>query len=55
MSRPDAGGDLPVQVVHGDVAASNTLVDERTGEVTGVLGLGASGEQLLSALRPAGC
>jgi homoserine kinase type II len=33
----EAGGGLPVQVVHGDVGASNTLVDERTGQVTGML------------------
>ncbi|HEY2263624.1 MAG TPA: phosphotransferase [Streptosporangiaceae bacterium] len=29
--------DLPVQVVHGDLGASNALVDERTGEISGVL------------------
>ena len=34
---PQADGDLPAQVVHGDLGASNALVDERTGEVTGVL------------------
>jgi Ser/Thr protein kinase RdoA (MazF antagonist) len=34
---PQAGADLPVQVVHGDMGASNTLVDDRTGETTGVL------------------
>ena len=34
---PETGGDLPVQIVHGDLGASNVLVDERTGEVTGVL------------------
>jgi homoserine kinase type II len=28
---------LPVQVVHGDLAASNLLADERTGEITAVL------------------
>lgn len=32
----DAGG-RPAQVVHGDLGASNALVDEHTGEVTGVL------------------
>jgi homoserine kinase type II len=37
LRAPEAGGDLPVQVVHGDLGASNALVDERTGEVTGVL------------------
>jgi len=31
------GRDLPVQVVHGDPAAANTLVDERTGQVTALL------------------
>jgi homoserine kinase type II len=34
---PGTCGDLPVQVVHGDPAASNTLVDEHTGRVTGLL------------------
>ena len=34
---PETGGGLPAQVVHGDLGASNALVDERTGEVTGVL------------------
>ena len=34
---PEVAGDLPAQVVHGDLGASNALVDERTGEVTGVL------------------
>jgi homoserine kinase type II len=34
---PETGAGLPVQIVHGDVGASNTLVDERTGEMTGVL------------------
>jgi homoserine kinase type II len=33
----EAGARLPVQVVHGDVAASNVLADERSGEVTAVL------------------
>ena len=38
LSRtPDADRNLPVQVVHGDLGASNALVDERTGAVTGVL------------------
>ena len=37
LRAPEAGEDLPVQVVHGDLGASNALVDERTGEVTGVL------------------
>lgn len=34
---PGAADELPVQVVHGDLAASNMLVDERTGEVTALL------------------
>jgi homoserine kinase type II len=34
---PEVADDLPAQVVHGDLGASNALVDERTGEVTGVL------------------
>jgi Ser/Thr protein kinase RdoA (MazF antagonist) len=34
---PGAASELPVQVVHGDPGASNTLVDEHTGEVTGLL------------------
>ena len=37
LRAPEAGEDLPVQVVHGDLGASNVLVDERTGELTGVL------------------
>src|SRR2546429_526448 len=39
------GGDLPVQVVHGDLGASNTLVDERTGEMTGVLDFELAGPE----------
>jgi homoserine kinase type II len=31
------GASLPIQVVHGDMAASNVLADERTGEVTAML------------------
>ncbi|MFC4014445.1 phosphotransferase enzyme family protein [Nonomuraea purpurea] len=31
------GGGLPTQVIHGDLAASNVLVDEDTGEVSGLL------------------
>jgi homoserine kinase type II len=34
---PAAAAQLPVQVVHGDMVASNMLVDPHTGEVTGVL------------------
>jgi len=37
LRAPAAGEDLPVQVVHGDLGASNALVDERTGQMTGVL------------------
>ena len=37
LGGPETGADLPIQVVHGDLGASNTLVDERTGETTGVL------------------
>ena len=43
---PEAGGELPAQVVHGDVAASNTLVEEGTGEVTGVLDFELAGPGL---------
>lgn len=42
---PATGGDLPVQVVHGDLGASNTLVDERTGEMTGVLDFELAGPE----------
>jgi homoserine kinase type II len=41
-----AGAGLPVQVVHGDVAASNVLADERTGEVTAVLDFEIAGAEL---------
>jgi homoserine kinase type II len=41
-----AGAGLPVQVVHGDVAASNVLADERTGEVTAVLDFEIAGADL---------
>jgi len=41
--RPEAGDELPVQVIHGDVAGSNTLVDERTGQVTALLDFEAAG------------
>ena len=34
---PTAAGDLPVQLVHGDVGASNMLIDSQAGRVTGVL------------------
>jgi homoserine kinase type II len=41
-----AGVGLPVQVVHGDVAASNVLADERTGEVTAMLDFEIAGADL---------
>jgi len=41
-----AGVGLPVQVVHGDVAASNMLADERTGEVTAMLDFEIAGADL---------
>jgi homoserine kinase type II len=40
------GAGLPVQVVHGDVAASNVLADERTGEVTAMLDFEIAGAEL---------
>lgn len=50
---------LPAQVVHGDLAASNLLADERTGEITAVLdfeiaGLNARMHDLVIALRQSG-
>jgi homoserine kinase type II len=36
-SLPAMADELPVQVIHGDFAASNVLVDEHTGRVTAVL------------------
>ncbi len=41
-----AGAGLPVQVVHGDIAASNVLADERTGAVTAVLDFEIAGADL---------
>jgi homoserine kinase type II len=41
-----AGAGLPVQVVHGDVAASNMLADERTGAVTAMLDFEIAGADL---------
>ena len=32
-----AAAHLPIQVVHGDIGASNVLVDDHSGELTGVL------------------
>ena len=51
--------DLPVQVVHGDLGASNALVDERTGEMSGVLDFELAGpdarvQDLLVALLLSG-
>jgi homoserine kinase type II len=51
--------DLPVQVVHGDAAASNTLVDERTGQVTALLDFEIAGadfrvQDLVAALTQSG-
>ena len=37
QERPAGGAALPLQVIHGDLAASNALVDEETGEVSGPL------------------
>src|SRR4029077_3717863 len=59
-AQPQAtAADLPVQVVHGDLGASNTLVDERTGEVSGGLdfelaGAGARVQDLQVALLLSG-
>ncbi len=41
-----AGAALPVQVVHGDLAASNVLADERTGKVTAMLDFEIAGADL---------
>jgi homoserine kinase type II len=41
-----AGAGLPVQVVHGDIARSNALADERTGEVTAMLDFEIAGAEL---------
>jgi homoserine kinase type II len=41
-----AGAGLRIQVVHGDLAASNVLADERTGEVTAVLDFEIAGADL---------
>jgi homoserine kinase type II len=56
-SSPVTG--LPVQVVHGDLAASNLLADERTGEITAVLdfeiaGLDTRVHDFMSALKQCG-
>lgn len=48
-------GALPTQVIHGDLAASNVLVDEDTGEVSGLLdfefaGVGFLVQDVMAAL-----
>jgi homoserine kinase type II len=40
------GAGLPVQVVHGDAAASNVLADEHTGAVTAILDFEIAGAEL---------
>jgi Ser/Thr protein kinase RdoA (MazF antagonist) len=50
---------LPLQIVHGDLAASNLLADERTGEITAVLdfelaGLDARVHDFMNALKQCG-
>ncbi|MEV6030659.1 phosphotransferase [Nonomuraea sp. NPDC052116] len=52
---PVGGGTLPTQVIHGDLAASNMLVDEDTGEVSGLLdfefaGVGFLVQDVMAAL-----
>ncbi len=54
-----AAGDLPVQIVHGDVGPSNVLVDERSGELTGVIDFEIAGadyrvQDLVAALALCG-
>src|ERR1700678_3781568 len=54
-----AGGDLPVQVIHADLGASNTLVDEHTGQVTALLDFELAGpdyrvQDLVAALLLSG-
>ncbi|KAB8191985.1 phosphotransferase [Nonomuraea phyllanthi] len=49
------GGGLPAQLIHGDLAASNVLVDEDTGEVRGLLdfefaGVGFLVQDVMAAL-----
>ncbi|MEV6153859.1 phosphotransferase [Nonomuraea sp. NPDC052129] len=49
------GGALPTQVIHGDLAASNVLVDKDTGEVSGLLdfefaGVGFLVQEVMAAL-----
>lgn len=57
--RSRAGGELPVQVVHGDLGSSNLLTDERTGQVTAVLDFEIAGadfrvQDLVAALLNSG-
>ncbi|MFI7642125.1 phosphotransferase enzyme family protein [Nonomuraea sp. NPDC049400] len=52
---PAGGGALPTQVIHGDLAVSNVLVDEDTGEVSGLLdfefaGVGFLVQDMIAAL-----
>ena len=52
---PGAAGPLPVQVIHGDLGASNVLVDQGTGRVSGLLdfefaGTGLRVQDFLAAL-----
>jgi homoserine kinase type II len=54
-----AGGELPVQVVHGDPAASNALVDLDTGQVSALLdfefaGVGFGVQDFVAALFNSG-
>jgi homoserine kinase type II len=56
---PGAAGPLPAQVIHGDLGASNMLVDQATGRVNGVLdfefaGPGFRVQEFLAALYNAG-
>jgi homoserine kinase type II len=54
-----AADGLPIQIVHGDLGASNALVDEHTGEVTGLLDFEIAGadfrvQDLVAALLLSG-
>jgi homoserine kinase type II len=56
---PGAAGPLPAQVIHGDLGASNVLVDEATGRVSGLLdfefaGAGFRVQDFLAALYNSG-
>jgi homoserine kinase type II len=57
--QQDAAGRLAIQVVHGDLGASNVLVDEESGQVTGVLDFEIAGadfrvQDLVAALLLSG-